>query len=140
MVKKKKSFPPNTRNKKGYPGFLFPFTIVQDILTSTISQGTNSRGPGCKRRNTIIYIHGCFAIVWKKVLRDPQKHSTTGSLSVNFETVLVIRNFNKVVECKMDISVSFLYINDESKMKSRKSSFTIALEWIKYLINLSKQI
>ena len=61
--KKKKSFPPNTRNKKGYPGFLFPFTIVQDILTSTISQGTNSRGPECKRRNTIIYIHRCFAIV-----------------------------------------------------------------------------
>ena len=142
MVKKKKNaFPLISGTRQESPVFLFPFTIVQDTVTSTISQGTNSTGPECKRRNTIIYIHRCFGIVWKKVLRDPQKHSTTESLLVSFETVLVISYFSKIVDCKMDISVSFLCINEKSKMKSRKSLFTIVLEWIKYLrINLSKEV
>ena len=109
MVKKKKkkknAFPLISGTRQGYPVFLLPFIIVQDTLTSTISQGTNSRGPACKTKNAIIYIHRCFGIVWKKVLRDPQKHSTTESLSVSFETVLAISDFSKVVDCKMDISV-----------------------------------
>lgn len=107
--KKKNSFPLISGTRQGYPVFLLPFTIVQDTLTSIISQGTNSRGPACKRRNTIIYIHRCFGIVWKKVLRDPQKHSTTESVSKPWNSLS-----NKWFQqgCRLqDGYISFIFIH-----------------------------